>query len=111
MKSLILAGGCFWCTEAIFKHVSGVEYVTPGYIGGKTVNPSYEEVCSETTGHAEAVKIIFLYAKLHFLNNAFFEPHDSSEYENLQTLLIVIDVHYFCMTRLRQSCTVKWRMD
>ena len=58
MKSLILAGGCFWCTEAIFKHVSGVEYVTPGYIGGKTVNPSYEEVCSETTGHAEAVKII-----------------------------------------------------
>ena len=78
MKSLILAGGCFWCTEAIFKHVSGVEYVTPGYIGGKTVNPSYEEVCSETTGHAEAVKIIYNENKIDLdkLLTIFFKTHD-----------------------------------
>ena len=78
MKSLVLAGGCFWCTEAIFKHVSGVEYVTPGYIGGKTVNPSYEEVCSETTGHAEAVKIIYNENKIDLdkLLTIFFKTHD-----------------------------------
>lgn len=78
MKTLILAGGCFWCTEAIFKYVSGVEYITPGYIGGKTVNPSYEEVCSETTGHAEAVKIIYDENKIDLdkLLTIFFKTHD-----------------------------------
>ena len=59
MKTLIFGGGCFWCTEAIFKYVSGVEDVVPGYIGGTTQNPTYEEVCSGKTGHAEAVKISY----------------------------------------------------
>lgn len=54
-----LAGGCFWCTEAIFRRLRGVYSVLPGYAGGKTAYPSYDEVCSGTTGHAEAIQIEF----------------------------------------------------
>ena len=50
-----LAGGCFWCTEAIFKRLVGVVAVTSGYAGGSVVNPSYEQVCLGNTGHVEAV--------------------------------------------------------
>lgn len=53
------AGGCFWCTEAIFKRVRGVEKVLPIYIGGDIKNPSYKEVCSGRTGHTEGVEIIY----------------------------------------------------
>ena len=53
------ANGCFWCTEAIFKRLKGVISVKPGYSGGTTENPSYEEVCEGTTGHAEAIQIEF----------------------------------------------------
>ena len=52
-----LAGGCFWCLEAVFRMVRGVTTVTSGYTGGNTPNPSYDLVCSGTTGHAEAVRI------------------------------------------------------
>lgn len=55
----IFAGGCFWCTEAIFGSLKGVEEVLPGYIGGTKVNPTYEEVCTSETGYAEAVKITY----------------------------------------------------
>ena len=54
-----LAGGCFWCTEAIFKRLKGVISVVPGYAGGTKENPTYEEVCSGNTGHAETIKIEF----------------------------------------------------
>jgi len=54
-----LAGGCFWCTEAVFKDLKGIEKVTPGYAGGHVANPTYEQVCTGTTGHAEAVQIVF----------------------------------------------------
>lgn len=54
-----LAGGCFWCTEAIFKRLKGVISVMPGYAGGSIENPTYEEVCSGNTGHAEAIQIEF----------------------------------------------------
>jgi len=54
-----LAGGCFWCLEAIFNELEGVERVVSGYSGGKTANPSYKEVCGGMTGHAEAVQIVF----------------------------------------------------
>ncbi len=57
--SIVLAGGCFWCLEAIFNRLKGVITVTSGYTGGSIENPSYEAVCSGTTGHAEAVKITF----------------------------------------------------
>lgn len=59
MEKATLAGGCFWCTEAIFKRLKGVKSVLPGYAGGIVENPSYEEVCEGTTGHAEAIQIEF----------------------------------------------------
>ncbi len=52
-----LAGGCFWCTEAIFRRLNGVFKVTSGYAGGKVANPTYKEVCTGITGHAEAIQI------------------------------------------------------
>ena len=74
----IFAGGCFWCTEAVFLQLEGVESVLPGYIGGKEANPTYEEVCSGYSGHAEAVKIVFDPKKISFedLMEIFFATHD-----------------------------------
>ena len=54
-----IAGGCFWCLEATFNEVDGIEKAVSGYTGGKTINPSYSEVCSGTTRHAEAVQLTF----------------------------------------------------
>ena len=59
MEIATLAGGCFWCTEAIFKRLKGVKSVVPGYSGGHAENPSCDKVCPETTGHAEAIQITF----------------------------------------------------
>ena len=58
-QTVIMAGGCFWCTEAVFNDVIGVTKVESGYIGGHTDNPTYREVCSGTTGHAEAICVTF----------------------------------------------------
>lgn len=58
-ESATFAGGCFWCLEAIFQPLRGVERVVSGYVGGRVPNPSYEAVCSGMTGHAEAVQISF----------------------------------------------------
>jgi peptide-methionine (S)-S-oxide reductase len=73
-----LAGGCFWCLEAIFKEVNGVEDVTSGYTGGTTVNPSYQEVCTNKTGHAEAVQLAFDPGKISYreILRIFFSVHD-----------------------------------
>ena len=54
-----LAGGCFWCLEAVFREVAGVENVVSGYTGGDAADPTYEQVCSGKTGHAEAVQVRF----------------------------------------------------
>ncbi|MBV2147090.1 peptide-methionine (S)-S-oxide reductase MsrA [Sphingobium sp. AS12] len=54
-----LAGGCFWCTEAVYQNLKGVSAVESGYIGGEKPDPTYEQVCSGTTGHAEAIRISF----------------------------------------------------
>lgn len=59
IETATLAGGCFWCTEAIFKRLKGVISVMSGYSGGKTNNPSYEDVSSGQTGHAEAIQVTF----------------------------------------------------
>lgn len=58
-EQAIIAGGCFWCTEAVFKDVIGVSEVESGYIGGDTADPTYKQVCSGTTGHAEAIRVTY----------------------------------------------------
>ena len=58
-ESIVVAGGCFWCIEALFDDLKGVYFAESGYAGGSTPHPTYEEVCSGRTGHAEAVKIVF----------------------------------------------------
>lgn len=73
-----LASGCFWCTEAIFDRLKGVKSVVPGYSGGKTDNPSYNEVCTGRTGHAEAAQIEFDPNVISFekLLEVFWHTHD-----------------------------------
>lgn len=58
-EKAVLGGGCFWCLEAVYQRVRGVQHVVSGYAGGHVVNPDYEAVCSESTGHAEVVEIEF----------------------------------------------------
>lgn len=72
------ASGCFWCTEAIFQELEGVTAVSSGYTGGHVKNPSYREVCNETTGHAEAVRIMYDPEKISYkqLLEVFFQTHD-----------------------------------
>ena len=73
-----LGGGCFWCIDTIFRELKGVEKVESGYAGGKSANPSYREVCSGTTGHAEVVQVTFDPSILSFrdLLGVFFTIHD-----------------------------------
>ena len=73
-----LAGGCFWCLEAVFLEVRGVESVTSGYSGGSTIDPSYEQVCSGKTGHAEVVQVVFSPAAIPYRDvlRIFFSIHD-----------------------------------
>ena len=72
------AGGCFWCTEAVFLQLDGVSKVVSGYIGGNTANPTYQEISSGDTGHAEAIEITFDPNKISFgeLLEIFFATHD-----------------------------------
>jgi peptide-methionine (S)-S-oxide reductase len=73
-----LAGGCFWCLEAVFEQLRGVEKVESGYAGGATTNPTYKQVCSGTTGHAEVVQVTFDPAVVSFRDilEMFFAVHD-----------------------------------
>ncbi len=77
-ETAIFAGGCFWCTEAFFTDLKGVEKVTSGYIGGKTENPTYKEVSSGNSGHAEAIKIVYNPEEVGYedLLEIFFATHD-----------------------------------
>jgi peptide-methionine (S)-S-oxide reductase len=70
--------GCFWCTEAVFQEVKGILKVTSGYSGGHVANPTYDQVCSKTTGHAEVVQVIFDPAVISFdeLLEVFWKTHD-----------------------------------
>ncbi len=75
------AGGCFWCTEAVFKGLKGVQSVQSGFMGGHISNPGYREVCGGNTGHAEAIKIIFDPAVIAYdtLLDVFFATHDPTQ--------------------------------
>ncbi len=77
-EAAIVAGGCFWCTEAVFKQVEGVISVTSGYTGGKTKNPTYEDICRGDTNHAEATYIVFDPKKVSYerLLAWFWDAHD-----------------------------------
>ena len=78
MQTASFAGGCFWCVEAIFQRVDGVKELTSGYCNGSTQNPTYEEVCSGQSGHAEVLKIEFDEQQISFtdLLKVFVETHD-----------------------------------
>jgi len=78
MDLATFAGGCFWCLEAVFSQLKGVDRVTSGYCGGYNANPSYEQICSGATGHAEAVRISFDPAQISYrqLLEVFFTIHD-----------------------------------
>lgn len=78
LETATFANGCFWCTEAIFQQVAGVEKVVSGYIGGSVKNPTYREVCTGLTGHAEAIQITFDPKKVSFaeLLDIFWKTHD-----------------------------------
>ena len=77
-ETATLAGGCFWCLEAVFDQLKGVRAVESGYIGGRTEDPSYEEVCGGATGHAEAVRVTFdpVLVTYRDLLDIFFTIHD-----------------------------------
>lgn len=76
--SATFANGCFWCTEAIFEELEGVVSATSGYTGGKVVNPTYKQICTGETGHAEALQIVYDPKKISFdeLLEVFWETHD-----------------------------------
>jgi peptide-methionine (S)-S-oxide reductase len=78
MEKATLAGGCFWCVEAVYQQLKGVEKVESGYAGGKNPNPTYKEVCTGETGHAEVVQITYDPSEISFLQllEVFFEVHD-----------------------------------
>jgi peptide-methionine (S)-S-oxide reductase len=77
----VLAGGCFWCTEAVFLDVIGVKSVESGYTGGSVANPTYKQVCGGGTGHAEAIRITFDPDQLSYdeLLDIFFATHDPTQ--------------------------------
>jgi peptide-methionine (S)-S-oxide reductase len=77
-ERVVFGGGCFWCTEAVFKMLRGVVSITPGYAGGAQPDPTYEEVCAGTTGHAEVIRVEYDPHNISFrdLLTVFFATHD-----------------------------------
>jgi peptide-methionine (S)-S-oxide reductase len=77
-ESIVLGGGCFWCLEAIFQKIDGVTKVISGYAGGTSVNPSYQQVCTGSTGHAEVIKVEFDNTKISLekILKVYFLAHD-----------------------------------
>ncbi len=78
MQTIVFGGGCFWCTEAVFAMLKGVISVEPGYAGGTVPNPTYEQICTGTTGHAEVIKIEYdpTLIAVRDLLTVFFATHD-----------------------------------
>jgi len=81
MEKATFAAGCFWGIEAAFEKINGVEKTEVGYIGGKTINPTYEQVCTDKTGHAEAVQIIYKPQQITYdqLLEVFWNIHDPTQ--------------------------------
>ena len=99
-KQAYFAGGCFWCTEAIYKKLRGVINVTPGYSGGSLRNPTYKEVCTGNTGHAESIKIDYDPELISFelLVEIFFQPTTLQPLtDKVMTWELIIGQLYFLM--------------
>jgi len=81
MEQAILAGGCFWCTEAVFKDLNGVSAVESGYTGGHVEHPTYRQVCGGDTGHAEAIRVTFDPEMISYddILDIFFATHDPTQ--------------------------------
>ena len=81
MENIIFGGGCFWCTEGVMKGLKGVLEVLPGYCGGHSENPTYEQVCGKKTGHAEVVKVTYdsKIINLKTILEIFFTSHDPTQ--------------------------------
>ena len=81
MEQAVVAGGCFWCTEAVFRDVIGVSEVESGYIGGSVENPTYKAVCGGSTGHAEAIRVTYDPATISLpeIFDVFMGTHDPSQ--------------------------------
>lgn len=81
LETITLGAGCFWCVETIFQNLKGVEKVVSGYAGGQTKNPTYKEVCSGTTGHAEVAQISYdpAIVSLEEILEVFFQTHDPTQ--------------------------------
>ncbi|OGC88466.1 peptide-methionine (S)-S-oxide reductase [Candidatus Adlerbacteria bacterium RIFOXYC1_FULL_48_26] len=79
-ETIVFGGGCFWCTEAVFKMLKGVQSVEPGYAGGKVANPTYEQVSGGNTGHIEVIKVVYNPDEIAFeeLLRVFFSTHDAT---------------------------------
>ena len=77
-ETAIIGGGCFWCTEAVFEKIKGVKEVISGYAGGKNPNPTYKQICTGTTGHAEVIKIVYNSNEISFekILDLFGDAHD-----------------------------------
>ena len=78
LDTATLAGGCFWCVEAVFDDLKGVQAVESGYMGGKTLNPTYDDICTGRTGHAEVIRVSFDPAEVSYADilRVFFTIHD-----------------------------------
>lgn len=78
LETITLGGGCYWCVEAVYENLNGVQSVVSGFSGGRTIDPSYEEVCSGTTGHAEVVQVTYdkTVTNLDEILKVFFTVHD-----------------------------------
>ena len=81
MQSIYLAGGCFWCTEAVYLSLNGVKKVVSGYMGGEMDNPSYEDICTGNTGHAECIECVYDNEKINLkqILDVFFNTHDPTQ--------------------------------
>ncbi len=81
LESATLGGGCFWCTEAVFKDLKGVHEVLPGYMGGHVDKPTYEQVCTGETGHAEVIRVVYDPGVISYgqLLGVFFATHDPTQ--------------------------------
>jgi peptide-methionine (S)-S-oxide reductase len=84
LEIAVIGGGCFWCTEAVFQHIRGVEKVEPGYSGGIVPNPNYEQVSTGTTGHAEVARITYNPKEISYreILEIFFDTHDPTQLDS-----------------------------